>query len=116
VVPAIGALLGETQTELIVGLPNGGRLPDVDHDVQIEGWTVVNEDGVHPRPLPDNTLCRQDVASFARTRCLAFAAVQDPRPETVGRFAEEDPLTRAAISHPDWAALLCCAHWRQSGK
>jgi hypothetical protein len=121
VVPTIQALLSEgsvdrkQSAELIMGLANGRRLPELELDAQVEGWTVVDQNGVHPEQPPSDSPYLQDIIDFGHTRSLAFAAIQDPRPDMIGQFAQSDPFTRAATSHPDLPALLRGDHWESGG-
>jgi len=106
VVPAMRGLLGEEPVRLVVGLPNKGRLPQLDPNVQVEGWTVLNEHGVQPEPLPENARSQEDIVRFGQTRTLAFAATIHPSPYTLASYAKSDVFACSIASHLDWQELL----------
>lgn len=96
VVPAVRALLGLATARLIVGLPNRGRLPGLEDDVQLESWATLDAAGVHPESLPPNARCREDIARLGATRALAFAALLDPSPPTLRPYLSSEAFVPTA--------------------
>lgn len=106
IVPAINGLFGATPTRLVVGLPNDGRLAHVDPNVNIEGWALIDNQGIHPEPLPENIHCRKDIANFSKSRTLAFAAIMKPTLNNVLSYMRSDAFSSDIVSRPDWQKLL----------
>jgi 6-phospho-beta-glucosidase len=106
VAPAIRGLLGGESARLIVGMPNKGKLPHLDHDVHVEGWAIVNADGIHPEPYPESAHCQEDITHFGQSRALAFAVMTNPDPYSVARYIRSDALIQFASSHLSWEDLV----------
>ncbi|HEX7774433.1 MAG TPA: hypothetical protein VF435_18560, partial [Pyrinomonadaceae bacterium] len=106
VVPAIRSLLGGAPSRLVVGLPNKGYLLESDRDVQVEGWAMLDGNGVHPEPPDDNSACWYDLKRIGEARSLAFAAVISPNRNTFEAYAKRDAFIGDRGSHLDWTTLL----------
>jgi alpha-galactosidase/6-phospho-beta-glucosidase family protein len=106
VAPAMRGLLGGETARLIVGLPNKANLPDLDCDVQVEGWAVLKSGGIHPEAYPENARCQEDIIRFGQSRALAFSAMMNPASYSDGRHARSDAFTRFAPTEVDWQELL----------
>jgi 6-phospho-beta-glucosidase len=106
VTPAIRGLLGGEPARLIVGLPNNGRLFELNPDVQVETWAMLNDDGIHPEPLLENVPCQEDIVHFGETRALAFAVMIHPRSDILADYARSDPFVRYVTSQADWQQCL----------
>ena len=111
VVPAIRALLGAS-ARIIVGLPNRGHLVDFDHDVQIEGWAKIDQDGVHPEPANHHGATWYDLEQIGEVRSLAFAAVISPDRSRLEAYARCDAFINHSASSLDWTTIqsVVCYH------
>lgn len=94
VVPAIRSLLGGAPARLVVGLPNDGRFPGLQPEVQVEGWVTLTEKGAVPESCRVNPRCQEDVIRFGQTRDLAYAAARHPDHETLAQYVSADPFTQ----------------------
>ncbi|MDZ7311882.1 MAG: hypothetical protein ONB45_11475, partial [candidate division KSB1 bacterium] len=106
VVPTIRSLLGGEPARLVAGLPNKGRLPALNPNVQVECWAVLNDHGFHPEPLPENARCQEDIVRFGQTRDLAFAAMIHPDSCSLELYARSDSFACNVTSHLEWQKLL----------
>jgi 6-phospho-beta-glucosidase len=98
VIPAVKGLLEGGPVHVIAGSANRQRLPRLAGEVIVEGRAVIDRQGVHPEPLPDNTLCQQDIAGFGGLRDLAFAAMMRPNRDTLSCYVQSDPFSQAIVS------------------
>jgi 6-phospho-beta-glucosidase len=106
VIPAILGIVGKGPVRLVAGLPNNGRLPGLDRQVQIETWTGLQTDDVHPEPLPQAPRCLEDVTEIGRTRVLAFNAICSDDSNALSHYVNADPFARPVLDHHDWQARL----------
>ena len=112
VAPAILGLLGTRRARLVVGLPNEGRLPNLDRFVQLETWADI-DGSVHADVFPDNERYVRDIADFVRTRAIAFAAMIDPSRDNLTRFVQQDPFAAPLAKYDDWQHSMefeTCSH------
>jgi 6-phospho-beta-glucosidase len=106
VIPAIRGIVGLGPARLVAGLPNDGRLPGLDPQVQVETWTGLHRDDVLPEPLPQALRCLEDVSEIGRIRALAFDAIYSEDSDALARYVNADPLARPVLDHHDWQARL----------
>lgn len=105
VVPAIRALLGDRPARIIAGAPNAGRLPEVDPDIQIEGWVSIRANQIQAEPFPYNKACRADIVHFGKARAAAFAAMRLLERNSIQSWLASDPFVRSLLSLESEAIL-----------
>ncbi|MBN1569940.1 MAG: hypothetical protein JXA73_18995 [Acidobacteria bacterium] len=106
VIPAIRALLGDKPARLVVGLANDHRFPGLHPNVQVEGWAILNECGVHPEPFNIGQRCVEDILQFGQTRDIAYSVAGHPDSESLELYLRVDPFVHGFSPRKDIQKLL----------
>lgn len=94
VVPVLDALVHNRNSTWIVNVPNHGQIPWLPPETVIEVPARVNQDGVHPLPVPGNALSadlRTLLYSQAAYEALAVPAIVE---------GNRDLALQALVAHP----------------
>jgi 6-phospho-beta-glucosidase len=98
VIPAIQGLLGLKTVRLVVGVPHKANLCNLDIEVHLESWAIVNRNGIHHEPYPNSVLCQQDVLRFGSSRASAYQAFLYSDSRSIAHFATSDVFVSSVLN------------------